>query len=163
MVTGVGETQMALCVHNGFCSRSKEGKEGGKISFSYSVPSPFSAQPCSLSSIHHQIINDQTTPSLCSHGLLHQLRQMNIKTVFPLNPKDKGSKHEDVEHCDFDCRRARWFIPMNIEHYSRHPCACMVWHGHVVSSVAAVSVQDWGQPGSDRRPRAWLWVEDIVT
>lgn len=71
---------------------------------------------------HHQ-----TTPSRCSHGLLHQLRQMNIKTVFPLKPYDKGSKHEDVEQCEFDYRCARWFIPMNIEH---HSCLCGVTWKH---------------------------------
>lgn len=76
---------MALYAHNGFCSRSKGAKEGskeaGNVSFSYSDPSPFSGQPYSSSRIHHQTVNDQTTPSLCSHGLLHQLRWMNVKAV----------------------------------------------------------------------------------
>lgn len=86
--------------------------------------------------------------------------------VFPLKPYYKGSEHEDVEPCEFLLQACKMIHPMNIEHHGRHPCACVVWHENIVSSVAAVSVQDWGQPGSNRRPRAvgaWLWVKGIVT
>lgn len=106
---GGGETQMALCVHNGFCSGSKVGgKEGGRspsvtLTLPHFLPS---LAPCP-GFITRSSMTKQYPPSLCSHGLLHQLRQMNIKTVFPPKPKDKGSKHEDVKHCEFDYRHAR--------------------------------------------------------